>query len=438
MRGALRGVALGLALAGLAALPAAAAPVRLVTLSGTINPASSDFLQKAIAQTETEGAEALLIELDTPGGLVASTKDIIQAILNARVPVIVYVAPRGAWAGSAGTFITLSAHVAAMAPGTSIGAAHPVGIGGPQGEEKGEGRDYAAEKAENLLAAFIESIAKERERNVEWAVKAVRESVAIAPDEALKLNVIDLVAEDRAELLEKLEGRTVRVEGKERTLTLAGAELRPIEMSPLTRLLHVIASPDVAVLLILAGLLGLYIEFNQPGLFVPGIVGAICLILAMIALQLLPFSWLGLLILLLGLCFLVAEVFVTSYGVLFSLGILCILVGGSMLFRLPAVSDLTVSFWTVLVPAVAALALFAALVIFAVGRSLGRAQTAGVSELIGQVGRTETSLAPDGRVFVRGEYWTAHAEEPIAEGERVEITAVDGLRLRVRRASPEA
>ncbi len=437
MRGALRGVALGLALAGLAALPAAAAPVRLVTLSGTINPASSDFLQKAIAQTETEGAEALLIELDTPGGLVASTKDIIQAILNARVPVIVYVAPRGAWAGSAGTFITLSAHVAAMAPGTSIGAAHPVGIGGPQGEEKGEGRDYAAEKAENLLAAFIESIAKERERNVEWAVKAVRESVAIAPDEALKLNVIDLVAEDRAELLEKLEGRTVRVEGKERTLTLAGAELRPIEMSPLTRLLHVIASPDVAVLLILAGLLGLYIEFNQPGLFVPGIVGAICLILAMIALQLLPFSWLGLLILLLGLGFLVAEIFVTSYGVLFSLGILCILVGGSMLFRLPAVSDLTVSFWTVLVPAVAALALFAALVIFAVGRTLGRGQTAGVSELIGQVGRTETPLAPDGRIFVRGEYWSARADEPIAAGERVEITAVDGLRVRVRRAPSE-
>ncbi len=437
MRGALRGVALGLALAGLAALPAAAAPVRLVTLSGTINPASSDFLQKAIAQTETEGAEALLIELDTPGGLVASTKDIIQAILNARVPVIVYVAPRGAWAGSAGTFITLSAHVAAMAPGTSIGAAHPVGIGGPRGEEKGEGRDYAAEKAENLLAAFIESIAKERERNVEWAVKAVRESVAIAPDEALKLNVIDLVAEDRAELLEKLEGRTVRVEGKERTLTLEGAELRPIEMSPLTRLLHVIASPDVAVLLILAGLLGLYIEFNQPGLFVPGIVGAICLILAMIALQLLPFSWLGLLILLLGLGFLVAEIFVTSYGVLFSLGILCILVGGSMLFRLPAVSDLTVSFWTVLVPAVAALALFAALVIFAVGRTLGRGQTAGVSELIGQVGRTETSLAPDGRIFVRGEYWSARADEPIAAGERVEITAVDGLRVRVRRAPSE-
>ncbi len=434
-------LAAGVLAAALAALPSAAVAARLnvVVISGTINPASSDFLQKAIVQSETEAAAALIVELDTPGGLVASTKDIIQAILNARVPVVVYVAPRGAWAGSAGTFITLAGHVAAMAPGTSIGAAHPVGIGGgaPGGEEDEKSRDFAAEKAENLLAAFIESIAKERKRNVEWAVKAVRESVAIAPDEALRLNVIDLVAENRAELLEKLEGRSVRVAGEERTLSLAGAVEHRIEMPALTRLLHVLASPDVAVLLIMAGLLGLYIEFNQPGLIVPGLVGAACLILAMIALQLLPFSWLGLLLLLAGIALLAAEVFVTSYGLLFALGIGLVLVGGSMLFRLPEVSDLTVSFWTVLVPAVAALGLFAALVVFAVGRSLGRRQTAGVGELLGLVGRATTAVSPEGRVFVRGEYWTARADESIPPGERVEVTGVEGLRLRVRRAPPE-
>ena len=181
-----------------------------IRVAGSINPASSDFIQKAIAKSTEDGSEALLLELDTPGGLVSATKDIIQAMLNADVPVIVYVAPRGAWAGSAGTYITLAGHVAAMAPGTSIGAAHPVGVGTPGGggeEKKGEGRDIEGEKAENMLAAFIESIAKERERNVDWAVKAVRESKAISNDEAFKLKVIDVIASDRNELLQKIDGR---------------------------------------------------------------------------------------------------------------------------------------------------------------------------------------------------------------------------------------
>jgi membrane-bound serine protease (ClpP class) len=419
---------------------ARAAHVNVVTLAGTINPASSDFLQRVIAQTEEEGAEALIIELDTPGGLVASTKDIIQAMLNATVPLVVYVAPQGAWAGSAGTFITLAGHVAAMAPGTSIGAAHPVGVGGGSrrsDDEEEKSRDIAGEKAENLLAAFIESIAKERGRNVEWAVKAVRESVAIAADEALELHVIDLMAANRAELLKKLEGRSVKVAGEERVLKLSGAAVRSIEMPLFTRFLHILANPDIAVLLILAGLLGLYTEFNHPGLLLPGIAGAVCLILGFIALQVLPFSWLGLLLLLGGLALFVTEIFVTSYGALFLLGTVCILLGGSMLFDLPEVSDLTVSFWPVLVPAVAAFATFGGLVIYAVGRTLRRAQAAGVGELIGMVGRTHTRLGPEGTVFVRGEYWTARAEEEVPADERVEVTGVEGLRLRVRRARPE-
>jgi membrane-bound serine protease (ClpP class) len=436
----LRAAALAAALL-FAAGAASAASVNLIRVSGTINPASSDFIQKAIAQSERESAAALLIELDTPGGLVTSTKDIIQAMLNAKVPVIIYVAPQGAWAGSAGTFITLAGHVAAMAPGTSIGAAHPVGVGAPGGgqeQDKEKGRDVAGEKAENLLAAYIESIARERERNVEWAVKAVRESVAIPADEALRLKVIDLVAANRAELLAAVDGRTVKVAGEARVLAVRDAAVRPIEMGALERILHVLASPDVAVLLMLAGMLGLYIEFSNPGLLVPGVAGAACLILGLIALQILPFSWLGLILFLAGLGFLAAEVFLGTYGVLFALGIACLLLGGTMLFDVPEMGDLDVSFWSVLLPAVTGMALFGALVVFGVGRTIRRRQTAGVDELIGMVGRAEQALAPEGRVFVRGEYWQARADAAVAAGERVEVVAVEGMRLRVRPAHDAA
>ncbi|HET6305170.1 MAG TPA: nodulation protein NfeD [Myxococcota bacterium] len=420
--------------------PAGVVPtVYVVVISGSINPASADHIVKGIARAEQAGAEALLLQLDTPGGLVESTKDVIQAMLNARVPVLVYVAPQGAWAGSAGTFITIAGHVAAMAPGTSIGAAHPVGIGAPggQGGEEGKGqRDFALEKAENFLAAFIESIARERDRNVEWAVKAVRESVAIAQDEALELGVIDLVARDREELFAKSEGRKLKVAGGERVLHVVNARLHEIPMSWANRFLDALASPDVAILLILAGIFGLYTEFTNPGLVFPGVAGAICLVLGMVALQILPFSWYGLLLFLVGIGCFVAELFVTSYGALFAVGVVCFLLGGSMLFEMPELSDLRVSFWSVLVPAVTGLSLFMGLVLFAVGRSFRRPQIAGTGELLGMQGKAITALAPEGTVFLRGEYWNAHAEEPVAAGERVEVTAVDGLLLRVRRARP--
>lgn len=419
-------------------LAQAAGHVNVATIAGSINPASSDYLQSAISRSEEEGAAALLIELDTPGGLVSSTKDIIQAIMNSSVPVIVYVAPRGAWAGSAGTFITIAGHVAAMAPGTSIGAAHPVGVGGGGGGggggEQGEGqRDFAAEKAENFLAAFIETIANQRHRNVDWAVKAVRESVAITEDRALELNVIDLVARNRTELFEAIEGREVELAEGPHTLALVGAQQVEIPWSPLSRFLDVLATPDIAVLLILAGMMGLYLEFTNPGLFVPGIVGAVCLFLGFVSLQILPFSWMGLFLILSGLGLLVAEIFFTSFGLLFLSGVALLLLGGSMLFDLPEVSDLNVSFWSVLVPAVAALAVFGAVIVVAVGRGLRRPQTAGIHELVGLIGVATTTLDPEGTIFVRGEYWTAHADESIPQGEHVEVTAVEGMRLRVRR-----
>jgi membrane-bound serine protease (ClpP class) len=353
--------------------------------------------------------------------------------------VIVYVSPRGAWAASAGTFITLAGHVAAMAPGTSIGAASPVDAtgGGGARDEDNKRKDVGAEKAEKFTMAFIESIARERKRNVEWAVRAVREAEAVAQDEALRLGVIDLVAPDRETLLREIEGREVEVAGRPVKLELAEAELREIEMTPLERLFDKLASPDVAVLLVMAGLLGLYIEFNQPGLLLPGIVGAVCLVLAAIAFQILPFSWVGLLLLLTGAGLVIAEIFLASYGLLFGLGIVCFLLGGSMLFEVPEVGDLELSFWSVLVPIVAGFAIFAGVVVFAVGRVLRRPQIAGVHELVGLVGRTATPLAPEGRVFVRGEYWSARGGEEIPAGVEVEVTGVEGMRLRVRRAVSE-
>ncbi len=454
MRRAPLGVALvaAFALFGYAAFPQAPGAIHVIRVAGTINPASSDFIQRSIEEAAAQGAQALILELDTPGGLVSSTKDIIQAILNAPLAVIVYVSPRGAWAGSAGTFITMAGHIAAMAPGTSIGAAHPVGIGGGapgggRGEKRGEGeggggRDVAGEKAENLLAAFIESIAKERNRNVEWAEQAVRESVAITADEALELDVIDLVAENRADLLTQIEGRVVDIIGEERTLVVAGAPVKEIQMRVFQKIMHVVASPDVAVLLLMAGLLGLYLEFQNPGMMVPGIGGLAFLILAMVALQILPFSWLGLILFFAGLGLIAAELFVPSYGLLFGAGLLCMLFGGTMIFDMPEASDLQVSFWPVLVPAVGTFAAFGALVAVAIGRSRMLAQVAGTDELIGMEGKVESAIegGVPGRMFLRGEYWNAvneDAEEALAPGDRAEVVRVEGLKVWVRRWSGE-
>jgi membrane-bound serine protease (ClpP class) len=400
-------------------------------------------LIQAIEQAEEEGAAAVLIELDTPGGLVSATRDILQSMLNARVPTIVYVTPRGAWAMSAGTFITVAANVAAMSPGTSIGAAHPVSVGGettrkPTEEGQGEGGDpvnVSGEKAENAIAALVQSIAEERNRNVDWVVKAVRESVAITEDEALELGVIDLVVSSREELLEKADGRVVEVDGEEMTLALKGRSIVATPMSLVQKLFNFLADPNVAYLLFMAGAIGLYAEFNSPGLVVPGVAGVVCLVLAAIAFQILPFSWVGLILIMAGVGLFLAEIYFTSFGALFAGGVVCLLLGGSMLFDTPDVSDLTLSFWRVLVPAVAGMATFAAIVVFAVGRSNWSRQTSGVDELVGLVGRAASPMNPDGKVFVRGEYWNAEADESIEEGESVEVAGVEGLRMRVRRAA---
>jgi membrane-bound serine protease (ClpP class) len=424
---------------------ASAAPVYVATVDGGINPAVSDYLAKAIDRAEREGAAALVIELDTPGGLLAATKDIVNEILNAEVAVIVYVSPRGAWAASAGTFITLAGHVAAMAPGTSIGAAHPVSImpgatpppapGSAEEEEDGEAapavRDIMGEKIENFTAAFIESIAEARDRNVEWAVEAVRSSKAITQKEALEKNVIDVVADDLEHLLEVIDGREVKVGRDPVTLETAASRIVRVEMSAMNRFFDVISDPQIALLLILAGLLGLYVEFTQPGMIAPGIAGVISLVLAGLALQIIPFNWIGLMLILAGIGLLTAELFVTSFGVLFAAGILCFAVGGYMIFDVPEQSDLAVPFWEVVVPVVTALAVFGGAVVFLLSRSLWRPQVAGAEGLVGASATVYEDIDPLGKIYLHGDTWNARADRPIAKGERVRIVEVEDLSVRV-------
>ncbi|HIF91931.1 MAG TPA: nodulation protein NfeD [Myxococcales bacterium] len=420
----------------------------VVTIDGSINPASADHLIGAIERAEAENAAGVLIELDTPGGLVSATQDIIKAMLNSTVPTIVFVTPRGASATSAGTFITLAANVAAMMPGTSIGAAHPVSLfgGGESPSAPGGGEDGGAvsdkaiveQKIENYLAAYVESIAKQRNRNVEWAGEAVRNSVAVTAEEALELNVIDLMAGSRAELIASISGRIVKLNDVERELDLANVTLVPIEMTLLQSIFNFLSDPNVATLLLAIGAIGLYMEFQSPGMIIPGATGVAAFVLLGFALQILPFSWVGGLLVLIGVGLLIAELFITSFGVLFAAGVTCFLVGGTMVFDRPEVSDLTVSFWEVLVPITAAMTVLGLLIVYSLGRTFRAEQTAGVDEMIGLVGRCESAIDPKGKVFVRGEYWNSVADETIRAGDSVEILEVKGLTLRVRRVLSEA
>lgn len=421
-------------------VPIRSGPIAVVEFAGAVNAASSDHFLQAIEQAEEMDAAILLVELDTPGGVISDMKDMLQAMLNSRVPVVVFVQPRGAWAGSAGVFITMAGHVAAMAPSTTIGAAHPVMGGGPQpkGERDEEGEvepgDYMMEKLENITASYIEAVAKERGRNVEWAEKAVRQSIAATADEALELNVIDLIAEDRADLLRQIHGRVVVLSGEPVELDVEGGRIHEIETSLMTRVFQYVQHPQVLALLWALGMLGVYFEYNNPGSIFPGALGATCLVVALIAMQAVPFSWTGVIFVAIGLALMVGEAFFPAYGILLLVGAALLLVGGSMVFDRPEVSDLDIDFWSVLVPVVAGLTACMGAIVVAMGRTVGLAQTAGVDELIGMHGVARTALAPEGTVFLRGEHWKAYAAEEIPADARVEAVAVDGMRLEVKRA----
>ena len=406
---------------------ASAPHVDLIVIDGSINPAVDDFIRESIGRAKSNGARALIIQLDTPGGLLSSTRTIVKEILGAPVPVMVYVAPSGAGAGSAGVFITLSAHIAAMAPGTNIGAAHPVAGGGQ--EVKG----VMGEKIENFVASFSETIARQRGRNAEWAIQAVRKSVSITEKEALKQNVIDIVAKDINDLLKQAEGRKVDVDGRLQTLSLKDVEVIRHEMNLKDRVINIIADPNIAYLLLMAGILGLYMEFSHPGVIFPGVAGAICLILALISLQLLAFNHAGLVLILLGIALLIGEAFVPSFGVLGIGGVISLALGSFLLFDTED-SGVGVD-RSIIFAAVATLASFVLAISYLVYRSQKSRPTLGFDGMLGEIGDVRAKLNPAGKVFVRGELWNAEADGEIDMGEKVEIVGHQGLNLKVRRLS---
>jgi membrane-bound serine protease (ClpP class) len=419
--------ALFLAVFALSSPAVGAAPVAMIDLDGAITPVTARLLTAAIERAQAERAQALIVRLNTPGGLERSMRSMAQAILNAEIPVIVYVAPTGARAASAGVFITMAAHVAAMAPATNIGAAHPVTIGGGDtGKEMGK-------KIENDAAAFARSLAAERGRNVDWAEKAVRASVSVTEREAVKLKVVDLVADSVPDLLAKIDGRTVKTARGPVTLATRDALVKPIEVRFRDRFLALITDPNVAYILMMVGMLGIFFELQNPGVVLPGVIGGISLILAFFAFQSLPINWAGVLLILFGVALLIAEIKVVSHGVLTAGGVVAMVLGSFMLYEAPEVG-FRVS-WTVILPTVGATA---GLVVWAVSagvRAMMKRPVTGASGMIGRVVVARSALGPEGQVQVDGEIWRAVSEgEAIPAGEKVRVTAVDGLTLKVSRA----
>jgi membrane-bound serine protease (ClpP class) len=420
---------LAVGLPGSAAL--AAPPVSLIELDGAITPITVRLLDTAIARARAERAQALVVMLNTPGGLERSMRSMVQSILNADIPVIVYVGPTGARAASAGVFITMAGHVAAMAPATNIGAAHPVAAGGGQMDKE------MSKKVENDAAAFARSIATERGRNVEWAEKAVRSSVSATEREAVKLKVVDLVADSVPDLLAKIDGRVVKTPKGSVTLATKDAAVTPIAVGFRDRFLALITDPNVAYILMMVGMLGIFFELSTPGAILPGVLGGISLILAFFAFQSLPINWAGLLLILFGLALLVAEIKIVSHGILTIGGVVSMVLGSMMLYDAPE-TGLRIS-WLVIIPTVGAMA---GLVIAAVSRGLRalyRPASTGAAGMMGQVGVVKRALDPEGQVLIGGELWQAVAEDgPVAAGEVVRVARMDGLTLTVTRSTRRA
>ncbi len=396
-----------------------------------ITPVTRDFLDDAITRAEEDSAAAFVLQLDTPGGLLDATRDIVARILDAKVPVITWVAPAGSRAASAGTFITLASHVAAMAPGTNIGAASPVTMGGPAA-----GMDSTmAHKMQNDAAAFIRSIAERRGRALAWAESTVRDAVSSTETEALAVGAIDFVADDLDELLAKASGRTVTTPDGSRVLALEGARIDPHELGWRTKLLSLLANPNVAYLLLLLGFYGVFFELSNPGSVLPGVVGAIFLILAFYSMQQLPMNAAGLLLIGVGMVLFLLELKITSFGLLTIAGIAATVLGAVMLFDSPEPA-LRVSLRFVLPITIAAAALFAVGVGLAL-RTMKRRPTTGREGIVGARGRARSRLDPEGTVEVHGEIWRALADGPIEEGEPVIVRGAEGLVLRVARSARE-
>jgi membrane-bound serine protease (ClpP class) len=400
----------------------------VVSFEGPIGPAAAGFVERAVERAEDASASCLVIEMDTPGGLDSSMREIIREILGSRVPIVIYVYPSGARCASAGVFISMAADAVGMAPGTSIGAAHPVTIGG------GEVDEDTMDKIVNDSASYIKSLASQRGRNEEWAEQAVRESATATADEALDLGVIDAVAADIEELLAAIDGLKID-ETKGGFLETEGAEIRRFEMGIRYRLLSVLSNPNIAYLLLILGFYGLFFELSNPGSIFPGVLGAIFLVLAFYSFQMLPINYAGVLLIVLAVAFFIAEIFVTSGGLLAVGGGVAMFFGSLMLIKSPA-PFLQISY-KVIIPAVVATAAF---FVFAVGagiRAQFRKPTTGSEGLVGERGTAIAEIDPRGQAFIHGEIWTVMSKEKIQKGDVVEVISVKGLTPLVRRAGSE-
>ena len=439
------------------------AVVAHIIVDGPITPVSADYIQKQVAKAQSEGLDLVVLELDTPGGLVSSTRDIVKTILGSEVPIAVYVSPPGARAASAGVFITMAAHVAAMAPGTNIGAAHPVNIGGgnplspkketPEEEKRGKGEeesdsepgtrnsepesgapaaddaDVMGQKVLNDTVAFARSIAEKQGRNADWAERAVRESVSVTETKALELNVIDIIAEDIDDLLEAMDGMSIKISGEEVVLAVAGGEVVERPMGWRHRVLGALSDPNVAYILMMLGIYGLFFELANPGVILPGVLGGIFLILAFFSFQVLPINYAGFLLIIVAVILFILEVKVVSYGMLSVGGIASLFLGSIMLF------DTAEPYYRLSLSLVAGVTAFTAL-FFIVGLGLAirvqrKRPTTGAEGLIGETGVVTLSLNPEGTVKVHGEIWKAVADGNIETGGKVRVKAVKGMVVKV-------
>ncbi|PIQ96353.1 MAG: serine protease [Nitrospinae bacterium CG11_big_fil_rev_8_21_14_0_20_56_8] len=403
--------------------------VIVVPINGAINPVVADFVSEEIREANLNQEELLVIQMDTPGGLDTAMRQIIKAIQDSRVPIAVFVGPSGSRAASAGTFITLASHVAAMAPGTNIGAAHPVNLmGGGGGDEQSKTME---EKVANDAAAYIRSLAEQRGRNAYWAEMAVRKSQSISAEEAKKLGVIDLIANDLAALILAVEGREVTINSVPIVIHTEGREISHREMTQRQKILDIISNPNVAYILMMLGLVGLYFELSNPGLILPGVIGGISLILALYAMQTLPINYAGLLLILLGIVLFIAEINVMSFGLLAVGGGISILLGSLMLMDTddPALQISK----SVLIPTAAFFLLVVVGIIYLARQSHKMKSVAGWEALIGAVGVVKAEIDPEGTILVHGEIWNAESEQPVPVGEKVTVEAIDGLKVKVKR-----
>lgn len=406
------------------------AQIRTVRVAGVINPIVADFISAELTAANASGARAFMIELDTPGGLDSSMRVIIKKILSSKLPVIVYIYPSGARAASAGALITLASDFAAMAPGTNIGAAHPVSIGisGTGDSEQGK---TVMEKVVNDAVAYARSLAEQRGRNRDWAEQIVRDSISTAAQEALDLKAIDLIATDEQELLKKLNDRTYLRNGEARKLRTRGAVLSYAEMTWRQEIFNTLGDPNVAYMLLMLGILGIFFEISQPGVILPGAIGSLALLLAFLGFQTLPVNYIGVLLILLAIILFILEIKVVSYGMLTVGGLIALTFGSLILVDSPE-PYLQIS-RSVIAATVFVCAGVISLVLFFVVRVQKTRFVSGLEGMIGERGQAVTALDPRGRVYVHGEYWDAHADEPITSGSEIEIVRSEAnLKLLVR------